>query len=191
MIDIDVNETALAGQIQALDAALSTNPKMEKMLTDFIRKVIADARQKIVTAASSAMGSDPRGAAQSVKRMVYKKVLGANINIYNSKKGGKATSYEPPRTLQQGQRGGNRVSRGERTRTIMSYGPGQRAFILRFINSGAYGRTAGTRNGKLSGNRGDIAARNFFSGAAESAMTEAADRLANMIDAEISEAFKE
>jgi hypothetical protein len=67
----------------------------------------------------------------------------------------------------------------------MHYGPIDRQWILRFINSGTRDRTAGTRGGRLSGNRGAIAPRNFFRGAGERALTKAADNLAHMIDTEL------
>ena len=190
MIGIEYNDAVLVGQMKVMDAALMADPKMEENIRDIIRSVVIEARNKVSEAASGAMANDPRGAARAVRNVVYKSVLGANINIYNKKRAGSQRSdYEPPKTLQQGQRGGNRVPRGERTAQVMGYGPKDRGFILRYINSGAFGRTAGTRGGKLSGNRGDISPRSFFSGAAESAMTEAADRLANMIDDEISKVF--
>jgi hypothetical protein len=117
---------------------------------------------------------------------VYKKILGGNVNILNMrKKAGKPTNYEPPRKLQPHQRGGNRVPRSTRTNTVMHYGPHDRQWILRFINSGTGERTAGTRGGRLSGNRGSIAARNFFRGAGERALAQAADNLATLIDTEL------
>jgi hypothetical protein len=67
----------------------------------------------------------------------------------------------------------------------MHYGPHDRQWILRFINSGTGDRTAGTRGGRLSGNRGSIAPRNFFSGAGGRALTRAADNLATLIDTEL------
>ena len=67
----------------------------------------------------------------------------------------------------------------------MHYGPVDRQWILRFINSGTGERTAGTRGGRLSGNRGSIAPRNFFRGAGERALTKAADNLATLIDTEL------
>ena len=108
------------------------------------------------------------------------------------KKAGKPTSYEPPRKLDKNphQRGGNRVHRGERTNTVMHYGPHDRGWILRIVNSGASGRTAGTRGGVLGGNRGSIAARNFFGTAATAALNKAADNLANLIDDEIGKMLK-
>lgn len=169
-----------------LEAALSTNPKTQKALQKLIRRVLKDIRPEMVAAARNAMTSDPRGAANGIRLAVYKKILGGNINILNRRsKAGSTSNYEPPRKLQPGQRGGNRVPRGVRTDTVMHYGPLNRQWILRIINSGTSDRTAGTRGGRLSGNRGAIAPRNFFRGAGERALTKAADNLATLIDTEL------
>ena len=185
MIGLEVNDAVILEQQKVLEAALSTNPKTQKALQKIIRQALKDVRPELVSAARGAMGSDPRGAAQGIRLSVYKKILGGNVNILNSRKAGAPTNYEPPRKLQPHQRGGNRVLRGQRTDTVMHYGPHDRQFILRFINSGTSDRMAGSRGGRLSGNRGSIAARNFFSGAGSSALTKAADNLATLIDAEL------
>ena len=186
MIGIEINDAVILEQQKVLEAALSTNPKTQKVLQKLIRKALMDVRPQLVSAARGAMGSDPRGAAQGIRTSVYKKILGGNVNILNMrKKTGSPTSYEPPRKLQPHQRGGNRVPRGKRTDTVMHYGPHDRQWILRFINSGTSERMAGTRGGRLSGNRGSIAARNFFGSAASSALTKAADNLATLIDTEL------
>ena len=186
MIELEVNDAIILEQQKVLEAALSTNPKTQKVLQKLIRKALMDVRPQLVSAARGAMGSDPRGAAQGIRTSVYKKILGGNVNILNMrKKTGSPTSYEPPRKLQPHQRGGNRVPRGKRTDTVMHYGPHDRQWILRFINSGTSERMAGTRGGRLSGNRGSIAARNFFGSAASSALAKAADNLAHMIDTEL------
>ena len=186
MIGLEVNDAVILEQQKVLEAALSTNPKTQKALQKLIRKALMEVRPELVSAARSAMDSDPRGAAHGIRTAVYKKILGGNINILNMrKKAGKPTNYEPPRKLQPHQRGGNRVPRGKRTDTVMHYGPHDRQWILRFINSGTSERTAGSRGGRLSGNRGSIAARNFFSGAGERALTKAADNLATLIDTEL------
>ncbi len=186
MIGLEFNDTVILEQQKVLEAALSTNPKTQKVLQTLIRKALMDVRPQLVAAARGAMGSDPRGAAQGIRTSVYKKILGGNVNILNMrKKTGTPTSYEPPRKLQPHQRGGNRVLRGERTNTVMHYGPHDRQWILRFINSGTSERMAGTRGGRLSGNRGSIAARNFFSSAGERALAQAADNLAMLIDTEL------
>ena len=186
MIGIEINDAVILEQQKVLEAALSTNPKTQKVLQKLIRKALMDVRPQLVSAARGAMGSDPRGAAQGIRTSVYKKILGGNVNILNMrKKTGSPTSYEPPRKLQPHQRGGNRVPRGKRTDTVMHYGPHDRQWILRFINSGTSERMAGTRGGRLSGNRGSIAARNFFGGAGEQALAQAADNLAMLIDTEL------
>lgn len=185
MIGLEIDNTVIVEQQRVLEAALSTNPKTQKALQKLIRKALMEVRPELVSAARGAMVSDPRGAAQGIRLSVYKKILGGNVNILNSRKAGKPTTYEPPRKLQPHQRGGNRVPRGKRTDTVMHYGPHDRQWILRFINSGTSDRMAGSRGGRLSGNRGSIAARNFFSGAGERALTKAADNLATLIDTEL------
>ena len=188
MISLEINDAVVLEQKQVLEHALSTNPKTQKALQKLIRKAIMDVRPQVVSSVKGALDSDPRGAANSIRTAVYKKILGGNLNILNMRrKAGKPTTYEPPRKLQPHQRGGNRVPRGARTNTVMHYGPHDRGWILRIINSGTINgdRTAGTRGGRLSGNRGSIAARNFFRGAAEPALQKAVNNLAMMIDTEL------
>ena len=186
MIALDVNDSVVVEQRKVLEQALSTNPKTQKALQKLIQQVLIEARQQVVTAARGALDSDPRGAAHSIRRTVYKKLLGGNLNILNMRKrAGKPTNYEPPHTLRPHQRGGNRVPRGSRTNTVMHYGPHDRGWILRIVNGGTTERTAGTRGGRLSGHRGAIAPRNFFAPAANSSLMHAADNLANLIDSEL------
>ena len=183
---------SLREQMQQLDALLSTNPDMEKRIQNVIRKVLTKAQRQMSKDIASDMPNDPRHAAKAVRKLVYRQLLGGNINILNMrKKAGTPTSYEPPRKLRPGQRGGNRVLRGARTDTVMHYGPHDRQWILRFVNSGTSDRMAGTRGGRLSGNRGSIAARNFFSSAGERALAQAADNLAMLIDTELEAILKE
>ena len=186
MFGFDINDGVVMQQSRVLEQALSTNPKTQKALQKLIQRALKDIRPEMVAAARNAMANDPRGAANGIRLTVYRKILGGNINILNRRsKAGSVSNYEPPRKLQPGQRGGNRVPRGERTNTVMHYGPIDRQWILRFINSGTGDRTAGTRGGRLSGNRGSIAPRNFFRGAGERALTKAADNLATLIDTEL------
>lgn len=195
MVSLEVNDAVVLEQKQVLEQALSTNSKTQKALQKLIRKAIMEARAKVVAAASDAIENDPRHAARAVRTAVYKKILGANINIYNSRKAHGSTSYEPPRKGVSG-RGGNRRSRSERTRKVMGYEALDRGFILRFINSGVNDRhiefteRLGRKVDKWNkhpntGNRGSIAARHFFRGAGERALVQAVDSLANMIDTEL------
>lgn len=188
MVRIDVDNTVFLQQKKILESALSSNPKTQKVLQKLIRKALMDIRPSLVAAARSSMRSDPRGAAQGIRSAVYKKILGGQVNILNMRRrAGKPISYEPPRKLESNphQRGGNRVVRSKRTDDSLHYGPHDRQWILRFINSGTVSRTAGTRGGRLSGNRGSIIARDFFGRSGISALTRAAENLATMIDTEL------
>ena len=194
-----IDDTLISNQEQNLRAAMSTDPKMRKVIQQNIREALFEARRDLMS--SSPLESDPRGAIHAVRTSVYEKVLGGNINILNGKKAHGSNSYEPPRKLTPGQRGGNRRKRSERTKQIMSYAPLDRGFILRFVNSGTKTRVIGFRNtikgnrarydklvnrihsGEKSrtGNRGSIAARNWFMQSAESALGNAAANIAEII----------
>ena len=194
-----IDDTLISNQEQNLRAAMSTDPKMREVIQQHIREALFEARRDVM--ASSPLESDPRGAIKSIRTTVYKKVLGGNINILNGKKAHGSNSYEPPRKLTPGQRGGNRRSRSGRTQQIMSYAPLDRGFILRFVNSGTKTRVIGFRNAikgnrarydslatrihsgdkSRTGNRGSIAARNWFMQSAESALGNAAANIAEII----------
>lgn len=165
---------------ESFDAALSSSPEMEKKLRKIVRDEIAAARAGMVNRARNALGNDPRGAAQSVRSSVYKSLLGGQVNILEGRGGGSSSSYSPPRTLREGQRGGNRRPRSARTEQVDGYGPQQRGFILRFVNSGTSERQ--TRYG----NRGSIAARNWFRTAGDAELNAAAERIARVIEEELS-----
>ena len=204
MIGLEVNDGVVLQQQKVLEQCLSTNPKTQNTLQKLIRQVIMQARAQVVSKIKFENG-DPRQSARAVRTAVYKKILGANINIYNSRKAHGANSYQAPRTLRIGQRGGNRVKPSARTVKMQNYAPADRGFILRLVNSGTDPRFIGFRNGTRAnagryqelagkignmehsgtGHRGAIAPRNFFRGAAESALVRAVDNLANLIDGEL------
>lgn len=188
MFGLEVNDTVVVEQRKVLEDALSTNPKTQKALQKLIRDVLKEARVEAIKSVSSSLRRDPCGTAWSIRRAVYKKILGANLNILNMKKaGGRTNNYEPVRKLDQNphQRGGNRVKRSGRTDTIMHYGPYDRAWILRIVNSGTGERQAGTRGGRLHGNRGRIAPHRFFERAGGVALARAAEKLTVLIDTEL------
>lgn len=208
MFNLEVNDAIVVQQRQVLEQALSTNPNTQRALQQLIREVIREARQQVVDAAGDVMDSDPREARRAVRTIVYRKVLGANINIYNSRRSHGSTSYEPPRNPSL--RGGNRMKRSERTARMMSYAAQDRGMILRWLNEGTRPRVIGFRNGldrfkdtyaerlsihgagETAGTwfRGEITARNWFRGAAERALRMAADNLANLIDNQLTRILK-
>lgn len=198
MIKFDYDDSIILAQQEALEQALSTNPKTQKALQKLIRKVIAEARVNVMKSIKFDNG-DPHHAVRSIRTAVYKKILGANINIYNSRKAHGPVSVPIHRTLKSGQRGGNRRSLSERTKRIQEYGPLDRGFILRWVNEGMTrtnpriidftpdDRRKVDRWNKHpnTGNRSSISARHFFKNAGERALVKAADNLANLIDAEL------
>jgi hypothetical protein len=198
-----IDDTLISNQEQNLRAAMSTDQKMRKVIQQHIREALFAARKEIMSDFPAENG-DPRKSAKAIRTSVYQKVLGGNINILTGKTAHGGGTYEPQRTLTPGQRGGNRRQRSERTKQIMGYGPLDRGFILRFVNSGTKTRVIGFRNtvkanrsmyeravtrihsGEKSrtGNRGSIAARNWFMQSAESALGDAAQMIADLIEIE-------
>jgi hypothetical protein len=180
---------------ERLDRLQVNNPNNEKKITDIIRKALKEARKDLSDAAGDALKHDPRDAKKAVKMMVYKQILGGNLSILNRRKhGGMTSGYEPPRTLKPKQRGGNRVKRGARTQQMMDYYGPERAFILRWMNEGNYKtspRRAGTRGGKLSGDRGDLKniPRGWFKPAALKSMEMAVREIKKEIDRLFEEEF--
>lgn len=182
--------TGLDELSKKLDRLQAKDSQMEERITKIIREAIKAARSMVTADAKGATGNDPRHAYKAVRSMVYKRILGGNISILQKRKAGSGKSgYEPPRTLRPGQRGGNRVPRSTRTQQMMDYEGSDRGFILRFLNSGTGQRTAGTRNGRLHGNRGSIAARNWFPSSGQRAMNAAAQYIIDEIDRLIAEEF--
>ena len=171
-----------------LDRLQLNRPSMEKKIETIIRKAINKAKKIVGEQARGAMPHDPHESYKAVKTMVYKQILGGNVSILTKRRASsKRSSYEPPRTLRPGQRGGNRVKRGKRTQGLMEYTGTDRGMILRWLNSGTTNRIAGTRGGRLSGNRGSMSARNWFPNAGERGMTEAAQYIVSEIDRLIAE----
>ena len=202
MIELEVNDAVVLEQQKVLEAALSTNPKTQKVLQKLIRKALMQARSELSDYIKTKLANDdPRGAARAVRTSVYKKILGGNINILNSRKAHGTNSYEPPRTLRPGQRGGNRRPRSQRTNTVMHYAGEDRQFILRFVDSGTKQRaierltevkrkSGGSKfvwrqDASKYGNRGSIAARNFFRTGADPRLRRATEYLADLINEEL------
>ena len=199
-------------QRKELDKLLMSNPAMEKKVQGLIRKVLGAVRKNLGQAASEKMDSDPRHAYKAIRSVVYKRLLGGNVNILNKKRASNVGGgYTPTRTLRSGQRGGNRKARSERTMKLESYEGSDRGFILRFLNAGTEERyirflpdsrrehvQRGSQGGNMkkygktinTGHRGHIAKRNWFGNRSQREMETAAQNLSQFIDALIKQEFK-
>ena len=168
---------------EQLDKLLMKNPEMEKKVQAIISDVLKQVRANMSQEARSVMDDDPRQATRAVRSMVYRQILGGQVNILNKKRAGSPGNYEPIRTLRPGQRGGNRRPRSERTKRLQGYMGSDRGFVLRFLNAGTQ-----TRSTKY-GSRGAIAATNWFGRRSQQAMDVASKNLANYIDELIKKEF--
>ena len=196
-----IDDTLISNVADNLQAAMTTDPKMRKAIQQHIREEIWKARKEMINSVSFANG-DPRQSLRAIRNSVYDKILGGQINIKKSKsEHGGGSGYTPPRKLVPGQRGGNRRPRSERTEQINRGSPLDRQWILNILNKGTKTRVIGFRNtvkanrtrydnrvyrigrGDTSrtGNRGSIAARNWFMPAAERALQMAMQRISEMV----------
>ena len=207
-IKAEVDFQLLENQRQVLQAAAVVNTELGERLRTIIANELKAARDRIVADIRFNNG-DPRGTAHSIRRSVYQKLLGGNINILDGRGGGSVSSYEAPRKVypgMKGHRGGNRRLRSQRTDDIMHYGPMDRDFVLYYVDKGTNPRYANGRNGKWtkSGNktfaklqeegdyfRGSISARNFFGRSGPQAMQQAVENLGRIIDEEWQKIIKQ
>ena len=174
-----------------IERLTTSNEKLKSKINKIIKKAIIEARNEVRAKTRAAVPNDPRMTYTAVKKAVYKKIFGGNVNILNMRITAGGSGYEPPRTLRTGQRGGNRVTRGAATIRHLSYKGYERGYVLRFLNSGTTERKAGSRGGVLHGNRGSINGRNWFSSAAHQAIDNAAQSIADQIYEMIAKEFNE
>ena len=183
----EIDEEVYQMYVKALARLSVNNPAVRKILKDALRKEAAEARKRIMRDVRMSLSEDPRRAYLGVKRLVYKKALGFNVSILSQRKAGARYKLIRPRKLDQNpnQRGGNRRSRSDRTEQIDTYYGKDRAFILRFLNSGTDYRT--TRFG----NRGSLAARRMFEISATFQMHTAQDDISKIVEEILQEEFSE
>ena len=167
----------------------------QKSLYNSIRRYMADAETELrkLTIGTMGLPNDPRASRYGVSRdkvRSKKGLIWGQIKIYQPKTAGnRKNTYTQPRKLDQNphQRGGNRVPRSARTQQMLDYGPRDRGMILRWLSGGTGQRTAGTRNGRIGGNRGSISPRNYFGRSVNSHVDTVMEHLAQRIDQRIEE----
>lgn len=203
---IEVNSQVFENQRRILQALTVVNSEMSQRLRESIFNELKKVRDNISSSIHFKNG-DPRGTAKAVKRYIARKYMGGVVSILSSRQAsGVRNTYEEPRKLIPGQRGGNRMLRSLRTESILGLAPQDRGFILRMVNSGTHPRYANGRNGKWkNGNnrtffklqedgtyyRGSISPRNFFAQEGHRQMEAAVQNLSKMIDEEFQKLFNE
>ena len=212
--------TGLAELSKKIDSLLTTNPEMERRIRRVIGKALRQAEKALEAYIdTNVLKNDPRSARKALRYTVYRRILGGNLNILQGKTRGAASSHTPERHPSSG-RGGNRKARSERTIRMEGYEGADRSFILRFQNAGArkgggnreLGKTnfkvdehrakvnRGSQGGNVNkygnramvntGNRGHIAAKNWFGNISEQYMWRVADTIEAEVDKAIAEEFK-
>lgn len=175
-----------------LERLLTTDPTMEQYMRTAVAYVLQQARKDTMNEIAGELKTDPHHAARSVRRSLYKMILGGQINILRKRRASAGGSV-----------GGSRRGRSADTERIMSYTGSDRGFILRFVNAGTKERVAKRMNGHAIlrttrtgnrqykttniGGRGAIAGKNFFGPASTAAMNEAAMLLTKEFERIISE----
>lgn len=171
-----------------IDQLLTTNPEMDKRIRKVVRRALAQAQKKLQ---GIAMPMSTKEAYKAVRKAVYKKVLGGNLNIISSNKRAGNRAPLPPvvhrletETNKAGNhRGGNRIPRSSRTEDLLTYMGEDRGFILRFLNDGTAQRA------NRYGNRGSIQGGNWFANSSTRLMEWAAGEIDQMLDQLIAEEF--
>ena len=188
-VKFSVNSDAIELQVKQIESMMTDNPELRKKLQDAIREDVWKARNTVVSNMTGVFANgDPAEARRAVRNIVYEKILGANLNIMNMKKGTAQWKVRQiDRKVEQNpkMRGGNRIKRSFKTTRMHGYEGKARGMILRWVNSGVGDRV--TRYG----NRGSIAARNFFEPLAGAALNVVSQHLAQIIEQEIANAFND
>lgn len=171
-------------QNQQLEKILISSPEMEKKMRAIVRTVIQEARAAVMSSAKTEVHST-KAAWMAVRSAVYKRVMGGNVNILSGRSAGGKRAPLPQNPDRTGKRGGNRMERSRRTEDLLTYYGKDRGFVLRFMNDGTTQRTS------RYGNRGSLAARNWFGPRSRSAFDRASESLAQRIDELVTETFNQ
>jgi hypothetical protein len=209
-VKVELNQQEADRQARALAALLVDSPQTRKRIRKVIQKEIIKARNTTARDTKSAVPNDPRKAWTAVKYSVWKKVLGGSISILSRRKAGDRYELVREKTLNPSRPGGNRRPRSSRTKDLQTYYGRDRGFILRFLNAGTDSRNfsftpngnrakvnKGSHGGDVSkygktvntGARGQIIGRQFFEASASTTLDIAAERIGQLIDAELAAAF--
>ena len=166
---------------------LLSNKRMEAKVRKIIERVLIHARQEM---RDKVRGVSKKEAELAIRKSIYKRVLGGNLNIASPRwKSGKSAPLPPIRhrldyeTNRKGNhRGGNRMPRSRRTESLLTYWGADRGFIMRFLNSGTPERdTNGVRY------VGQIAARNWFGNMGQRELERAAQMFDELMEKLIQE----
>ena len=205
-IKFSVDEGAIELNVKNIESMMTDNPELRQKLQDAIRQDVWKARQTVVRNMDRVFkNGDPAEARRAIRHIIYEEILGANLNIYNMRRGTanwRVRQVDRKGTSDPKGRGGNRRKRNFITIRMHGYEGKARGMILRWLNNGVNDRSIkftermGRKADKWNhhpntGNRGSIAARNFFEPMASAALNVVSQHLAQIIEEEIERQFNE
>lgn len=174
-------------KLQQLDFA--NNKKAQRKLHNLISYSLRRGVKAARRAAQGMTGNDPRKTFLGIRSLTWRggtrggsDTFGGNISMLArmraARKPDPASSYRPPRTLREGQRGGNRMKRSASTERMDSYSGLDRQMIFMWNSNGAKRPGGGSRRYSDSGlarpaRRGNIAPRGWFTRVAPIGLAEA------------------
>lgn len=205
-IKFSVDEGAVELNVKNIESMMTDNPELRKKLQDAIRQDVWKARQTVVRNMDRVFkNGDPAQARRAIRHIIYEEILGANLNIYNMRRGTanwRVRQVDRRGTSDPKGRGGNRRKRNFITIRMHGYEGKARGMILRWLNNGVNDRAIKFKE-RMSrkadkwnthpntGNRGSIAALNFFEPLASAALNVVSQHLAQIIEEEIERQFNE
>lgn len=162
---------------------LLSNPEMKEDVNDIVRQVLNEVRGSM---RDRMRGVSTRAAYLAIRKSVYSRIMGGNINIATPRYKSGRTAPLPPESPRKKSnlRGGNRMLRSDRTKALLTYWGADRGFIMRFLNSGTP-RRLDNRTRLV----GRISPRNWFGPMGQAEMEKAAQHLDEMIERLINEKF--
>lgn len=180
---------------KGLEKLMTDNPDMRKHLTEEIRKLLWEARERLALNIKNMYGGE-RESWRAVRCIVYQKVLGGNLNILNMKRGtANWRMVQKVRKVEQNpkMRGGNRRNISLSTARREGYEGKARGFILRFQNEGTKKRNIRVKTSPTgeNGDRGKIAGAKFFEQYATQSLNVMAATLNGMINEEMKKMYEE
>ena len=177
---------------KGLEALMTDHPETAERLQDVIRTLLWDARQRLALDVRTMYGGD-REIWRSVRNIVFKQVLGGNLNILNMKRNTAKWRIEPRAPYSPLKRGGNRRQRSFKTARAQGYEGRALGYVLRFQNQGTKERHIKYRTSPTGkkGNRGSIIGAQFFERDARKELGVMAEQLGEMIDNVMREMYQQ
>ena len=115
---------------------LSTHPRMREDLEQAVREIMWEARETATERVKKYMFDSAHETHKAIRNIVYRKVIGGELNILNVR-----------RALRQGRVAPSRRGRTKDTERILSYRGVDRGFIFRFANDGTNRRITTNMDG--------------------------------------------